>query len=110
MSAQAAQSAVDRTFDVLGDATRRRIVERLHGGPASVGELAATLPISRPAVSQHLKVLAQAEIVKSEARGTRRIYRLQARGIQPMRRWLDSIWDEALEAFARHIEKENDHE
>ena len=96
----------DQLFDALGDGTRRRIFERVARGPASVNDLAEGLPVSRPAVSQHLKALAEAGLVESEAKGTKRIYRLQARSVQAMRRWLDSIWDDALQAFAAEIDKE----
>ncbi|TDD70448.1 ArsR family transcriptional regulator [Jiangella aurantiaca] len=87
-------------FGVLGDATRRSIVERLRHAPASVGELAAGLPVSRPAVSQHLKVLAEAGLVVSSAAGTRRIYRLAPEGFAALRSELDQLWGDAMAAFA----------
>jgi len=102
--AQPSPSA-DAVFDALGDGTRRRIFEKVARAPASVGELASGLPVSRPAVSQHLRALAQAGLVESQAVGTKRIYRLQARSLETMRRWLDSIWDEALLRFAAELEK-----
>lgn len=96
----------DAVFEALGDPTRRRIFERVARHPSSVGELADGLPVSRPAVSQHLKVLAEAGLVKADAVGTRRIYRLEAKGITAMRRWLDVLWDDALDAFARVVEED----
>lgn len=102
--------SADALFEALGDGTRRRIFERVARGPASVNELAEGLPVSRPAVSQHLKALSEAGLVESEAKGTKRIYRLQARSVEAMRRWLDSIWDDALQAFAAEIEKEEQDE
>jgi DNA-binding transcriptional ArsR family regulator len=88
----------------LGDPTRREIFERLARGPAAVGELAKVLPVSRPAVSQHLRVLKDAGLVTERASGSRRIYRLDPRGIGAMRGWLDERWASALAAFAEHIE------
>ncbi len=87
-------------FDALGDATRRSLVESLAAGPASVGQLARTVPVTRPAVSQHLKVLKDAGLVSVEAVGARRLYRLDPRGIGAMRDWLDRHWGQALDAFA----------
>jgi DNA-binding transcriptional ArsR family regulator len=84
----------------LGDPTRRIIFERLANAPAAVGELANGLPVSRPAVSQHLKVLREAGLVTETTMGTRRIYRLDPRGIGRMRDWLDQHWQTALTAFA----------
>lgn len=98
--------SADAFFEALGDGTRRRIFERVARAPASVAELADGLPVSRPAVSQHLKALSEAGLVESEARGTKRIYRLRARSIQAMRRWLDSIWTDALDGFAAEVERE----
>lgn len=91
-------------MDALGDRTRRAIVERLARGPSAVGALARGLPVSRPAVSQHLRVLKQAGLVIDEADGTRRVYRLDPRGIGAMRDWLDEIWTDALAAFERFVE------
>ncbi len=78
-------------LDVVGDPTRRAIMDRLHGGPASVGEIAAGLPISRPAVSQHLAVLKASGLVGARRVGTRRIYRLDVDGLEPMRAWIESL-------------------
>jgi DNA-binding transcriptional ArsR family regulator len=83
----------------LGDPTRRTIFERVAARPAAVGELTRGLPVSRPAVSQHLRVLKEAGLVREMAEGTRRIYRLDPRGIGAMREWLDDHWARALDAF-----------
>ena len=83
-------------FAALADPTRRAVFERVAARPASVGELAQGLPVSRPAVSQHLKVLEAAGLVRKTAAGTRRIYRLDPRGIGAMRDWLDAHWSAAL--------------
>ena len=91
-------------FSALGDPTRRAIFERLAGGPRSVGELAAELPVSRPAVSQHLKVLKGAGLVDDRAQGTRRLYRIDHRGVGAMRDYLDGFWDQALTAFKAAVE------
>jgi DNA-binding transcriptional ArsR family regulator len=98
----------DRLFEALGDGTRRQIFERVARRPSSVAEVAEGLPVSRPAVSQHLKKLTEAGLVVSEAKGTKRIYKLHARSLETMRRWLDVIWDDALQAFAEEVEKGND--
>jgi DNA-binding transcriptional ArsR family regulator len=95
-------------FAALADPTRRRVFERLAKGPLSVGELAGQLPVSRPAVSQHLKVLKQAGLVIDEPDGTRRLYRVDTRGIEAMRTYLDRFWDRALAAFKAAAEKETD--
>jgi DNA-binding transcriptional ArsR family regulator len=92
----------------LADPTRRNIAECLAKGPAPVGQIAKNLPVSRPAVSQHLKVLSDAGIVSAEARGTRRIYRLEPAAIAALRDWCDKLWDDALAAFAdeaNHVAK-----
>jgi DNA-binding transcriptional ArsR family regulator len=88
----------------LADPTRRAVFERLRGGPASVGELAAALPVSRPAVSQHLKALKQAGLVTDRPEGARRIYCIDPCGLGELRRWLDQFWDHALEAFKDEVE------
>jgi DNA-binding transcriptional ArsR family regulator len=89
---------------VLGDPTRRAVFERLHRGPASVGEVAADLPVSRPAVSQHLKALKLARLVADRSDGTRRIYYIDPDGLGELRRWLDRFWDDALDAFKKEVE------
>ena len=93
-------------LDALADPTRRLILERLRQGPAAVGELAAGLPVSRPAVSQHLRVLKEAGLVTDRAQGTRRIYGLERRGLEDLRRYLESFWDDALRQFKEAAEAE----
>jgi DNA-binding transcriptional ArsR family regulator len=97
----------ENAFAALGDPTRRRILERLRTGPKPVGVIAAGLSVSRPAVSQHLKILREAGLVQEEPRGTRRIYHIDPRGLGPLRAWLDQFWDHALEAFRAEAEKEH---
>ncbi len=94
------------SFDALGDPTRRAIVERLSTGSSAVGDLARGLPVSRPAVSQHLRVLREAGLVTEISEGTRRIYRLDPRGIAAMRDWLDAHWARALDAFAEAADRQ----
>ncbi len=89
----------DEVWGALGDGTRRAIVLRLADGPQAVGELAADLPVSRPAVSQHLKVLKDAGLVAEQAVGTRRIYRLNEAGVAALRDQLDAFWNRALSGF-----------
>lgn len=84
---------------VLGDATRRAIVEHLAAHPASVGELASVVPVSRPAVSQHLKVLREAGLVSERAVGTRRVYRLEPLALAALRDQIDTFWRRALESY-----------
>ena len=86
-------------MDALGDPTRRAIFERLAGGPRAVGEIARELPVSRPAVSQHLKVLKDAGLVVDRAQGTRRLYQLNPQGIGELRAYFDAFWMHALAAF-----------
>lgn len=88
----------------LADPTRRLVFERLRRGARPVGELAAGLPVSRPAVSQHLKVLKEAGLVREEREGTRHIYSIDPAGLGALRRWLDRFWDKALDAFAAEVE------
>lgn len=92
-------------FAALGDPTRRKLFERLAERPRPVGELARKLPVSRPAVSQHLKVLEDAGLVRHERQGTRRIYEIDPRGIEAMHSYLDRFWDRALAAFKRAAEE-----
>ncbi|MTD13252.1 metalloregulator ArsR/SmtB family transcription factor [Nakamurella sp. YIM 132087] len=87
-------------LDALGHPSRRLILESLRGGPLPVGVLAERLPISRPAVSQHLRVLREADLVQETVVGTRHEYRLDARGLQRVREWADSLWGDTLAAFA----------
>lgn len=98
------------SFAALGDPTRRAIFERLAARPAAVGELARTLPVSRPAVSQHLRVLKDAGLVAETPEGTRRIYRIDPRGIAAMRDWLDAHWAAALDAFKDFADQKFDRE
>ena len=93
-------------MDALGDPTRRAIFERLGEGPRAVGELASELPVSRPAVSQHLKVLKEAGLVVDTAQGTRRLYRLDPDGVGAVRAYFDTFWNQALAAFKTAIEQE----
>lgn len=93
-------------FAALGDTTRRQIFERLARRPSSVGDLAEAFPVSRPAVSQHLKVLKEAGLVVDRAEGTRRVYRIDTRGLEAMRQYLDQFWDRALAAFKAAAEEE----
>ena len=86
-------------LDALGDPTRRHVFELLKSGPRSVGELAAALPVSRPAVSQHLRVLEDAGLVVYAKQGTRRLYELDQSGVAELRDWVDGFWDEALARF-----------
>ena len=86
-------------MDALGDGTRRLILERLRGGPRAVGELAADLPVSRPAVSQHLKVLKAAGLVADRPAGNRRIYQVDPDGVAALRAQLDRFWTDALAAY-----------
>jgi DNA-binding transcriptional ArsR family regulator len=87
-------------IQAIADPTRRLVFERLRGGPLPVGRLAEGLPVTRPAVSQHLKVLERAGLVRAQAEGTRRIYAVDVRGLEELRRYLDSFWDDVLRAFA----------
>jgi DNA-binding transcriptional ArsR family regulator len=93
-------------FSALSDPTRREVFERLARGPLPVGELAAGLPVSRPAVSQHLKVLKQAGLVTDRPDGTRRVYRIDPQGLGQLRAWLDRFWDDALDAFKAEVERD----
>ena len=90
---------------VLADPTRRRVFERLRHGPRAVNLIAAGLPVSRPAVSQHLKVLKSAGLVEERNEGVRRIYSLRREGLLELREWLDGFWDNALEAFKLEAER-----
>jgi DNA-binding transcriptional ArsR family regulator len=92
-------------LDALGDVTRRLLLERLRRGPLPVGELARGLTVSRPAVSQHLRVLKEARLVRDEAAGTRRYYSLDPKGFAALRSYLDNFWGEALEAFQAKVEE-----
>jgi DNA-binding transcriptional ArsR family regulator len=100
-----------QTYDsiqALGDPTRRAIFERLGAGPRSVGQLAEGLPISRPAVSQHLKVLKGAGLVSDTPDGARRVYRLEPDGLAALRTYIDELWTTALASFKAEAERRND--
>ncbi len=91
-------------LDALGDATRRAILDRLFDGPLPVGKLAEGFPVSRPAISQHLRILKQAELVLDESAGTRRLYRLNPSGFDSLREYFDKFWGHALNEFKRKLE------
>jgi len=97
-------NAAIQALSALGDPTRRAIFEQLAVRPSAVGQLAATLPVTRPAVSQHLKVLKDAGLVSETPDGTRRIYRIDPRGIGMIRDWLDQHWTAALDAFQTYAD------
>src|SRR5437870_4263343 len=92
----------------LADPTRRRVFEQLKSGPQPVGAIARGMPVSRPAVSQHLKALKEAGLVADRPEGTRRVYFIDPAGLGSLRKWLDQFWDEALAAFQAEVEKAND--
>jgi DNA-binding transcriptional ArsR family regulator len=89
----------------LADPTRRLVFERLKSGPQAVGMIARGLPVSRPAVSQHLKVLKEAGLVTDRPEGTRRVYSVDPHGLGALRQWLDQFWDQALTAFQSEVER-----
>lgn len=97
--------AYGKALAVLSDPTRRQVFERLRGGPRAVNVIAAGLPVSRPAVSQHLKVLKEAGLVEERSEGVRRFYSVRREGLLEVRAWLDSFWDDALEAFKLEAER-----
>jgi DNA-binding transcriptional ArsR family regulator len=90
----------------LADPTRRRVFEKLRTGPKPVGAIASGLPVSRPAVSQHLKVLRNAGLVDDRAEGTRRVYFIDPKGLGALRAWLDRFWDQSLAAFQAEVERD----
>jgi DNA-binding transcriptional ArsR family regulator len=97
--------AYGEALAALADPTRRRVFERLRSGPKPVGALARGMPVSRPAVSQHLKALKEAGLVADRPEGTRRVYYIDPHGLAMLRKWLDQFWDEALAAFQAEVEK-----
>jgi DNA-binding transcriptional ArsR family regulator len=97
--------AYGQVFSVLADPTRRRVFEKLGSGPKSVGAIARGLPVSRPAVSQHLRALKDAGLVSDRAEGTRRVYSIDPNGLGALRKWLDQFWDAALQAYADEVAK-----
>ena len=98
------QTYVDEALAALADPTRRAIFERLAEGPAAVVDLAGQVPVSRPAVSQHLKVLKEAGLVADERDGTRRVYHVDPDGLEALRSYLDGFWNRSLAAFKRAAE------
>src|SRR5215470_1759961 len=97
--------AYQKAFTALADPTRRSVFERLIDGALPVGRIARGLPVSRPAVSQHLKVLKEAGLVTDRAEGTRRVYYIDPAGLGALRQWLDQFWDQALAAFQAEVER-----
>jgi DNA-binding transcriptional ArsR family regulator len=89
----------------LADPTRRQVFEQLRSGPKPVGRIAQGMPVSRPAVSQHLRVLKDAGLVREEKDGARHLYSIDPNGLGPLRRWLDQFWDQALDAFQAEINR-----
>jgi DNA-binding transcriptional ArsR family regulator len=92
-------------LSALADPTRRKVMESLRAGPRAVGDIARGMTVSRPAVSQHLKVLKEAGLVTDRSEGTRRVYYLDPAGLAALRAWLDQMWDQALDAFKNEAEK-----
>jgi DNA-binding transcriptional ArsR family regulator len=97
--------AYEVTIAALADPTRRAMIERLRQGPIAVGALAAEMPVSRPAVSQHLKVLSDAGLLRVTQKGTRRLYQLDPKGLAELRAYLDGLWDDALRRFAARAQE-----
>lgn len=92
-------------LEALGDSTRRAILERLRNGPLPVGELAKAFPVSRPAISQHLRVLERAGLAVHKVEGTRRVYQLDPEAFSSLREYFDQLWAEALTAFKKKVEE-----
>jgi DNA-binding transcriptional ArsR family regulator len=99
--AHAARILAEPALDALGNPVRRAILRILAAGPRAVGEIAVKLPVSRPAVSKHLRIMERAQLVTHDRRGNRNLFRLDPSGFGAARRWLDGFWDEALANFAR---------
>lgn len=95
-----------RALDALGDPTRRAVLELLRGGERSVREITDDTEVSQPAVSQHLRVLRDAGLVAARPEGTRRLYSVRPDGLSALRAWVDGFWDDALAAFAAHVEED----
>ena len=100
--------AYGNALDVLSDPTRRQVFERLRAGPHAVNALAAGLPVSRPAVSQHLKILKTAGLVEERSEGVRRIYSVRREGLAELRDWLESFWADALDRFQEEVERKEE--
>jgi DNA-binding transcriptional ArsR family regulator len=99
--------AYGEVMNALGDPTRRAVFDRLRAGPRSVGEIAAGLPVSRPAVSQHLRVLKEAGLVAERREGTKRIYELAPRGLAELRAYFEQFWSQALDAYKEAAERKD---
>jgi DNA-binding transcriptional ArsR family regulator len=99
------QDAAAKVLDALGEPTRRAVLELIRGGARPVGEIARELPVSRPAVSQHLHVLKEAGLVRDRKEGTRRLYSVSPEGLEALRAYLEGFWDTALEAFGKAAAK-----
>jgi len=99
--------AYGEALAALADPTRRRVLERLRSGPKAVCAIARGMPVSRPAVSQHLKVLKKAGLVSDRQEGTRRVYYIDPQGLGALRHWLDQFWDQALAAFQAEMERQS---
>jgi len=95
----------DTQLDALGDATRRAILARLLEGPMPVGELARDFPVSRPAISQHLRILKQANLVVDRPEGNRRLYQINPEGFDSLREYFEQFWNQALLAFKKKVEE-----
>lgn len=98
----------EMTIAALADPTRRLVLDALRAGPLPVGALAQKVPVSRPAVSQHLRVLTDAGLLTVRCKGTRRLYSIDPRGADDLRRYLDTLWDDVLAAYARAAREEAD--
>ena len=98
----------NQVFAALHDPTRRAVLERLRDGPRPVGDIARGLPVTRPAVSQHLKVLKEAGLVADRSEGTRRIYRVDPAGLGAIRAWLDQFWEDNLKSFEMEVEADQE--
>jgi DNA-binding transcriptional ArsR family regulator len=101
-------SSAAEVLDALGDPTRRAVLELLRAGPRAVVDIASELPVSRPAVSQHLRVLKGAGLVTERREGTRHLYRIDAQGLAALRTYLESFWDDALAAFKEAADQEGE--
>jgi DNA-binding transcriptional ArsR family regulator len=101
------KSTAAAALAALADPTRRQLIERLKAGPRAVGDLARGVPVSRPAVSQHLAVLKAAGLVRDIADGTRRVYEIDPKGLGAIRAWLDDMWGDALGRFGAELEEDD---
>ena len=101
------KATAEAALNALADPTRRQLIERLKSGPRAVGDLARGVPVSRPAVSQHLAVLKAAGLVRDVADGTRRVYEIDPKGLGAVRAWLDDMWGNALERFINELDEQD---